>query len=83
MAASERSESGLMTADQFIELHQLSTIVQGVETSVAMVNRTPMRIGDKVSGYRLVSIDSRSAVFKAGERTARLVLPNQPDDGTH
>jgi hypothetical protein len=81
-AVEGRTEPGLLSVDEFIGLHQLSTIVQGAESSVAMVNRTPVRIGDEVSGYRLISIDARSALFQAGDRTARLVLPNQPDEGT-
>ena len=77
----EQGAPGLMAIEQFVGSHQLSLVMLSGETSVAMVNGKPVRLGDEVAGYRLTSVDSRSATFQAGERTARLMLPNQPAEG--
>ncbi len=78
--SAELGAPGLLAIEQFVGSHQLSLVMLSGETSMAMVNGKPVRIGDEVAGYRLISVDSRSATFKAGELTARLLLPNQPDE---
>lgn len=75
-------EAGPISVDAFVRTHQLSLVLLSGEMSVAMVNGAPVRLGDEIEGYRLISVDSRSAVFQAGEQTATLVLPKKPGGGT-
>jgi hypothetical protein len=69
--------AGVMTPENFRQQHELSAVMTGASNGVAMINKTPVRVGETISGYRLISVGSRSAVFQAGEQTVRLELPQQ------
>lgn len=68
---------GLMSPAQFLSDHKLTAVLTGGEVGVAMVNGQAVRVGQEISGYRLVRVDARSAEFVVGEQSVRLELPNQ------
>lgn len=68
---------GLLSVSLFTQQHRLTALLTAGDQSVAMVNGKPVRLGEEVSGYRLVRVDSRSALFVAGEVIVRLSLPGE------
>ena len=80
--ANDAREAGPMSVEAFVSQHQLSLVLLSGDTSVAMVNGKPVRLGEEIEGYRLISVDSRSAVFQSGTQTAELSLPKQTSGGT-
>lgn len=78
----EPEPTGLMAPLAFQQQHKLSSVMTGGDIGVAMINGKPVRIGQTIEGYRLISVDDRSAVFRAGDQTVRLVLPRQSAGGS-
>lgn len=78
----EPDSSGAMSPQEFQQEHKLTAVMTGGDIGVAMINRKPVRINQLVAGYRLISVDSRSAEFRAGDQTVRLVLPQQINGGS-
>ncbi|MEO1279191.1 MAG: hypothetical protein AAFV77_09565 [Planctomycetota bacterium] len=82
-SAESDSASGItITPARFASDHTLSAVVTSGAVGVAMVNGRAVRIGDEISGYRLIRVDTRSAEFQAGEEVVRLDLPMQGRDGS-
>ncbi|MEQ9096135.1 MAG: hypothetical protein RIE32_07720 [Phycisphaerales bacterium] len=81
-SADDAGEAGPMSVEAFLSQHQLSLVLLSGDTSVAMVNGKPVRLGEEIEGYRLIRVDSRSAVFQSGTQTAELSLPKQTSGGT-
>lgn len=75
-------ESDAMSPAEFQAQHKLTAVMTGGDIGVAMINGAAVRIGQEVGGYRLIRVDSRTAEFRAGERTVRLVLPQQVGGGS-
>ncbi len=81
-AQREAETTGVLTPLMFKQQHELSSVITGGDIGVAMVNKKPVRVGQTVAGYRLISVDTRSAVFQAGDTTVRLTLPVQGTGGS-
>lgn len=75
-------EADAMSPVEFQAQHKLTAVMTGGDIGVAMINGTAVRIGQEVGGYRLIRVDSRTAEFRAGELTVRLVLPQQVGGGS-
>ncbi|MFI4916068.1 MAG: hypothetical protein ACIAS6_06115 [Phycisphaerales bacterium JB060] len=73
----EPAAPGVMSPDEFASMHELSLVMLNEQSSIARVNGRLVRIGEEVAGYRLVSLDARSALFQQGDQTVRLMLPKQ------
>lgn len=74
--------SGVISPQEFRQGHKLTAVMTGGDIGVAMINGKPVRINQIVEGYRLISVDSRSAEFRAGDQTVRLILPQQIGGGS-
>lgn len=72
---------GLLSPAEFKSAHKLTAVMNGGDVAVAMVNGRAVRVGEEVSGYRLRSVDARSASFEAGGQVVVLELPVQPIGG--
>ena len=73
---------GTLSPQAFQREHKLSAVLTSGEVSVAMVNGRAIRIGEEVSGYRLLRVDARSAEFAAGDQVVKLLLPTQSSGGS-
>ncbi|MFI4882911.1 MAG: hypothetical protein ACIAQU_10045 [Phycisphaerales bacterium JB064] len=71
-----------LSAQDFQREHKLSAVLTSGEVSVAMVNGRAIRIGQEISGYRLLRVDARSAEFVAGDQIVKLLLPTQSSGGS-
>ena len=71
-----------ITASQFASQHRLSAVVTSNSVGVAMVNGKAVRVGEEISGYRLVRVDTRSAEFESGGDIVRLEIPVQVRGGS-
>ncbi len=80
--AREPEPTGIMGPVDFEREHKLTAVLAGGDIGVAMINGTSMRIGQEIAGYRLIRVDARSAEFRAGEFTVRLMLPTQGVGGS-
>lgn len=78
----EPEAPGVMSPSDFEREHKLTALLTGGDIGVAMINGTSVRVGQEVSGYRLIRVDTRSAEFLAGEVTVRLMLPKQGAGGS-
>jgi len=78
----ESETTGFMTPQTFQQQHKLSSVITSDDTGVAMINGKPLRIGQVIEGYRLISVDDRSAELRAGDQVVRLVLPKQGAGGS-
>lgn len=81
----ERRESGpadVISPQAFLQQHNLTAVMIGGEIGVALINNKPVRIGQMIAGYRLISVDDRSAELRAGGQSVRLVLPKQKASGS-
>ncbi|MFM9996500.1 MAG: hypothetical protein ACKVU4_11965 [Phycisphaerales bacterium] len=66
----------------FKSKHQLKAVMSSRgsdEQRIALIDGTPMRVGDTLDGMRLVSVGARSTVFEAGSVRVVLSLPEPPD----
>ncbi len=61
----------------FSATHKLTAIMASKTGGVAMVDGVPVRVGQKVDGFKLVSVNSRSAVFSSGGAQVTLQLMGQ------
>lgn len=77
----EPAAPGVMSPEEFAGLHELSLVMLNEESSIARVNGRLLRIGEEIAGYRLISLDARSALFEHGDQTVRLMLPKQSTGG--
>lgn len=80
--ASSTALPGTLSPQAFQREHKLSAVLTSGEVSVAMVNGRAIRIGEEVSGYRLLRVDARSAEFVAGDQIVKLLLPTQSSGGS-
>lgn len=65
-------------AKDFAEEHTLNAVLLGPGGDSAIVDHRCLKIGEKLGDYRLLSVDDRSAVFRAGSVRVTLSLATAP-----
>ena len=73
----------VLPGKEFESRHQLSAIMSNARGGVAIVDSKPVEVGQELDGFKLVSLSTTRAVFKAGEAEAvlELKLPSAVTEG--
>ncbi len=66
-------------AGDFKARHELKAVMSGQDRRIALIGGRPMREGETLDGYTLVSVGARSAVFESGSDRIVLSLPGTPE----
>lgn len=79
----QQADSGAQSAQTGFNAHVLKAVMNGKSESsrIALIDGKPMKVGDTLDGYTLVSVGARSAVFELGSSRIVLNLPGAPEHG--
>jgi hypothetical protein len=69
------------SAETFVSQHRLSAVMKAGGVVIAVVDGELVRPGQTVDGWTLQQIQGSIAVFKCGDKTARLTMDVGPESG--
>jgi hypothetical protein len=73
-ADQDAGEAGPRSTEAFVSQHQLSAVMKAGDVVIAVVDDELVRPGQMVDGWALQQVQGSIAVFKCGDKTARLTL---------
>jgi hypothetical protein len=80
-AAAAQAPAPRADTDKFVRDHKLTAVMTAGDRGVALVDGTPVQIGQTLDGFRLVSVETSRALWECDGVRATLELTNAGDAG--